>query len=162
MDNALSRGENGVFNERLSITFGRERGRSDVNSGNFWLRIFWKLPRAHQREREIFVYLTEFSPVKKYLCKRLNNTHTHRKMQTNAMTTTTSTFARRGASSSLYSSSSSSNNKMVSLFFFRSFNSLTFLFGLLYSFMCTRVYTKRGCSCARVGFPRAASARFRK
>ena len=54
------------------------------------------------------------------------------------MTTTTSTFARRGASSSLYSSSSSSssNTKVVSLFFFRSFNSLTFLFGLLRSFMC--------------------------
>ena len=68
------------------------------------------------------------------------------------MTTTTSTFARRGASSSLYSSSSSSssNTKVVSLFFFRSFNSLTFLFGLLCSFMCARVHTKRGgCPCAR-------------
>ena len=77
-------------------------------------------------------------------------------MQTNAMTTTTtttSTFARRGASSSLYSSSSSSSNtKVVSLFFFRSFNSLfslTFLFGLLCSFMCARVHTKRGCPYAR-------------
>lgn len=73
------------------------------------------------------------------------------------MTTTTSTFARRGASSSLYSSSSSSssNTKVVSLFFFRSFNSLTFLFGLLRSFMCAHE-ARRVSVRARVGFPRAA------
>ena len=78
----FSRGKNGGLkrkNERLSITFGRKWERSDVNLGNFWLQIFWKLlPKEHRtRENERYLFINWISPIiKEYLCERLNNIYT--------------------------------------------------------------------------------------